>query len=249
MTFPPPGLDRGRSRPAPAVPPESATPSRRPAPLVPPVPDAPGYGARASQPSGPPSPTASGWSAGLTGPGIARGRNALAWWGFGLSFGSVLAAVAGAALALSVVGVVVARRTGRALVPAIVGCAIAGLALGAHAAYSTVRGVERVASLAGDAGPGLGPDSSDSSGSSDQGPTWTDQEDDYLAALAESESDTYDVYTDPALVDFGHRACDALDGGEDADAAALDLDMGRAAAAEVVQVASQVLCPTDAPSS
>lgn len=167
------------------------------------------------------------------------GRNPLAWWGFGLAFGSLLAAVAGAALALSIVGLVVARRTGRALVPAIVGCVIAGLALAGHAAWSTVRGVERVTSLVQSAGAGPGSDGSE------EAPTFTDDEDDYLGALADSDSDTYDVYTDPALVGFGHEACDALDGGEDADAVARGLDMGRAAAAEVVQVASQVLCPAD----
>ena len=263
MTSSTPTPDPGELRPAPSAPPAPTAPTGRSAPVVPPVPDAPGYGARAAEPSAPPSPTGGGppvapvtpvGLSGSTGPGSPggpRGRNTLAWWGFGLSFGSVLASVAGAALALSVVGIVVARRTGRALVPAIVGCAIAGLALGAHAAYSTVRGVERVASLVQDAADPAGSDGSsgsDGSGGADAGPTFTDVENDYLDTLADSPSDTYAVYTDPALVEFGHQACDALDGGEDADAAAQDLDMGRAAAAEVVQVATQVLCPAADPS-
>lgn len=186
--------------------------------------------------SGPPLPAT---------PSRSRG-DALAWWGFGLSFGSVLAAVAGAALALSVVGILVARRTGRVMWPAIVGCAVAGLALGVHATIGAVHGMERVVALGqqltGAAGPGA-PDGSDGE------PTFTDVEQDYLDALYDSQSDTYLVYTDPALVDFGHRACDAVDGGEDADQAAEDLDMGRAAAAEVVQVATDVLCPADAGSA
>lgn len=169
--------------------------------------------------------------------------NVLAWWGFGLSFGSVLAAVAGAALALSVVGVVVARRTGRTLWPAVVGCAIAGLALGVHATIGAVHGVEQVVALAqGVTGSG----GSDGSGGSNDEPSFTGAEDDYLTAISDSQSDTYDVYTDPALVDFGHQACDAVDGGKDADQAAEALDMGRSAAAEVVEVATTVLCPADA---
>lgn len=214
-------------------------------------------------PSEPPGPTQPGFNAGprpaaAPGPGSdpsppgapprSRG-DALAWWGFGLSFGSVLAAVAGAALALSVVGILVARRTGRVMWPAIVGCAVAGLALGVHATVGAVHGVERVVAL----GEGLtsadgsgGTDAPGGSDGSDEEPSFTDAEDDYLTAIYDSQSETYLVYTDPALVGFGHQACDAVDGGEDADQAAADLDMGRAAAAEVVEVATTVLCPADA---
>lgn len=153
----------------------------------------------------------------------------------------------GAALALSVVGVVVARRTGRALWPAVVGCAIAGLALGVHATIGVVRGVERVVALVDDTAGTADPDAPDGSDGSD-GSVFDDVEQGYLDVLSESPSETYVVYTDLALVDFGYRACDAVDGGEDADEAAEGLDMGRAAAAEVVEVATAVLCPASAPS-
>lgn len=211
-------------------------------------------------PSEPPGTTQPGFDAGprpaaAPGPGSdppppgaqprSRG-NALAWWGFGLSFGSVLAAVAGAALALSVVGILVARRTGRVMWPAIVGCAVAGLALGVHATVGAVRGVERVVALAGDVTAATGSGTPDGSDGSGEEPTFTAVEDDYLTAISDSQSDTYLVYTDPALVEFGHQACDAVDGGEDAEQAAESLDMGRAAAAEVVQVATDVLCPAGA---
>lgn len=151
---------------------------------------------------------------------------ALAWWGFGPPVGSVLAALAGAALALSIVGVLQARATGRLVAPAAIGASIAALALAANvvvAVLSVASGFDEALS---------GPVSA-----------YSAEQEAFLDALADDSVRVYESTYDEDLLLDGYGACGSLTSGASPDEAARELDWSRLSEGRaVVDAATNTLC-------
>ncbi len=149
---------------------------------------------------------------------------AIGWWGFGLSFASLLPPLAGAALALSIVGIIQARAAGRLLAPPVIGASIAALALALH----LVVGAATIVGAVVEAG---------------EAAAQTSSEEDFLDALALDAPLVYRELPDDDLVEEGYDACLVLaEGGTRLEAASslgwIEIADGYA----VVDAATGTLC-------
>lgn len=150
---------------------------------------------------------------------------AIGWWGFGLSFGGFLPGLAGAALALSIVGILQARTAGRLLAPPVIGACLGSLALAIHVVLAVLGFASALEETANET------------------PLYSVEEEAFLDELAADPSDVYEKALDEDLIADGYAACVAISGGDTADEAARGLDWSRLSDGEaIVGAADGTLC-------